>query len=131
MLLLLLCKCYSALLLDPICIIIFCLEAFWNFMLIEFYFPVGLMIAYKLLRVIFQTGDVWEPENLSSSYILLYKCILCFIWPFPLFFEVFRMGWRWWWWEDLRKLAILIMLLFRKGRVVKKEPAKLFANLWF
>lgn len=58
----------------------------------ELYFPVGLMIAYKLLRVIFQTGDVWETENLSSSYILLYKFMLFFIWPFPMFFEVFRMG---------------------------------------
>lgn len=57
----------------------------------KFYFPLGLMTAYKLLRVVFQTGHVWETENLSSSCILLYIYFFsCFTWPFPMVFEVFR-----------------------------------------
>lgn len=114
MLLLLLCKFYTALLLDPICIIIFCLEAFWNFVLMKFYFSLGLMIAYKLLRVVFQTSDVWETENLSRSYVLLCIFFSALHGLFPCFFKSLE--------EEKEKkkrcqeLAVLIMCLFWKGR---------------
>lgn len=58
MLLLLLFKFYVILLLDPICIIILCIEAFYNCTVLKFYFHLGLMIACKLLRVFFHTDNI-------------------------------------------------------------------------
>lgn len=68
------------------------------------------MIAYKLLRVVFQTSDVWETENLSRSYVLLCIFFSALHGLFPCFFKSLE--------EEKEKkkrcqeLAVLIMCLF-------------------
>lgn len=71
MLLLLICKIFMPLLLDSTCIIILYLEVFLNIILM-FYFPLGLMVAYKLLKVVFQTSGTLRMESSSSSNTFLY-----------------------------------------------------------
>lgn len=118
MLLLLICKFFMLLLHESTCIIILYLEVFLNIILMKFYFPLGLMVVHKLLKVVFQTSRTLRMEVVVVGISFCIRCFFCCTWHFPVVLKVFK-----------RKKNVLAVLIICFEKEEESMPAKLFADL--